>query len=930
MLLITGPYQSGKTYELWKMLRAEKPGAAVLVTPSGETSQELKQQICNWFGPGLLPPTIGITEFFERCLASTGDARPELSAARSAHWLEAWCAKGLAQTCWHSLAGYRGTPRELADLCLRLDQALITDGDLREAARMAQDAFLAQQIDAILRTRQFLRQRSDERKVATAGRRLQALSGADPAVVWEKIYIDDVMSLSPAQLAVLEALDKRRSMVMTAVDDARLGAGAMCERLRAAFVHAEERKLTGADSAQGDDMRTIVSFALDERAITVQPDAIVKYHYRDEAHAGRAIAAVMRRRQIAPGDAVLFVRECNARGLALADALIAAEVPVRGFFQLPYAATAEGGLLSALGAWCSRRTWGNFLPLCQRLCAVAHAVDGVAAAREAPLFLPDLVGPWSTESVADALEKMRALERSSVDSWGWEGTKGLLQTATEWLAAWEQALNAEGNWFERFETLMRRIARTDQALHVLSQLSVLAKDHAVARHHLDEILAAEHVRVERGENRADALLMYDAVRGRATTRDVVLIHDLELGRWPYQPKHAGLFGRDARRNLALALGGRDAYDEEGRKSGEIAAFLAVLARARKQIVLGIPCGEREPSPWLPTLSRQLDWDLEKERRHEDADITPGAPFGPGDSQGDAERALWQEVGQPTFAFRIPERSAQELKLKASELNDLLGDPFAWVCGRMRCAAPLADWSRMEIGIQLHQLLAKLGKDAIYSMSALTQAVDDWIGKPADAVERALRRWQVRGISEAMAREADLFDGAPSHEIKPEMTVETVLRTATGAIKLSGRVDRVDAFSDKTVRIVDYKTGATTYNEILDNKTEGQLLAYALGLSQQGHRVIGAHYRSLANGKIAGYRAADAWYVFSKNSKAHAGVDTAEIDARAQLLIAAIDAVAAGQAATTDDGLCGKYGFAPIARLDEAKLDLSADETADDE
>ena len=67
-------------------------------------------------------------------------------------------------------------------------------------------------------------------------------------MVWEKIYIDDVMSLSPAQLAVLQALDKRRSLVMTAVDDARLGAGAMCERLRAAFVRAEERKLTGAAS----------------------------------------------------------------------------------------------------------------------------------------------------------------------------------------------------------------------------------------------------------------------------------------------------------------------------------------------------------------------------------------------------------------------------------------------------------------------------------------------------------------------------------------------------------------------------------------------------------------------------------------------------------------------------------------------------------
>jgi RecB family exonuclease len=934
MLLITGPYQSGKTYELWKRLRAEPPGKAVLVTPHGDVSRDLKQQIHKWTGSGLLPLTIGLKDFFERCAASVGDPIEEIDQARAAHWMSDWCAKGLARTCWESIAGFRATSRDLADLCLRLDQARISDADLQAAALHCADRYVASQIDALLNARQAFKERLRKRHLRTPGERLQAIAASEPAVPWPTIYVDDVMSLTPAEMAVFQSLDARRNLIMTAVDDHRLGDGSMINQLRSSFVHATEQRCDLAKADQGSDMRKVVAQALEaERTIKVAPDAVINYHYRDEAHAGRAIAALMRRRQLQPGKTVLFVRACDAHALALADALIGAGVPVQGTFGLPYAATAEGALVNAIGAWCERPIWRTFLDVCQRLVAVQF--EGSSSDRMAPLFLPDLVGPWGNSSVAEVLRKLSSLQdgRGLSDNWGWDGPDDLLKRTVSWLGNWAKTLAAKGAWLDGFTDLVHRHASSERSRRVLAHLAELAEDHVVTRQNLDDALATEPVEVERGQDVDDALLMHDAVRGRATTRDVVVIHDLELGKWPYQPRQGGLFSRDGRNQLMAALGGRDPYEEAARKSGEVASLLAVLARARSQIVIGICCGDRVPSPWLASLSTQLGWDLVAERKMESNEITPGAPLDRGESQGPAERELWQDITAPTFTFKVPVSAAGELGLKASELNDLLQDSFAWVCNQMQCGPSLSDRSSMEVGSQLHALLAGLTKAGkLFSPPDLERAVEDWIRNPPDPVERALRRRHARGLAESIVKEQELFANAPAGWVMlPEQKVEIALSAASGKFKLSGRVDRIDQFHGGQTRIVDYKSGSTSRRDLLNNGVEGQLLAYAIGLRQQGGTVIGAHYRNLRNAQVAGYRAANAWYRFSAASNGYEGVDVAEFDERQKLLIVAIDTLAGGQASTSDNGLCGDYGYAPIARLDEAKLDLDDDgDSAGDE
>lgn len=927
MLLLTGPYQSGKTYQLWKQLRAEPLGSAVLVTPLGELTQQFKKQVYGWFGPGFLPITLGIAQFFERCESGGEKVPEELTQARAAHWFQDWAAKGLAGTCWESIAHYRGTARDLADLCFRLDQACVSDQDLHLASRQKDDRYLAEQCRALMRAREHLRERTAQEHCATPGQRLQLLAASGPAAPWRTIYFDDVMSMTPAQLAVLRALESGRQLVMNAVDDHRLGSGALVERLRKAFVHAEERRCDPAKAPPTGDCGAIVSLALTDEMIAVPADSVINYHYRDEAHAGRAIAALLRRRAIAPGSAVLFVRECNARGLALADALIAAGVPVRGSFQTPYAATAEGALIGALGAWCAQPTWRHFLSTCQRL--IANDRD-VGIERRAPLFLPELLGPWASRPATEALAKLKQSDRGIVDGWGWEReSRAALSDVATWLEAWLKVLSVDGNWFARLDQLVRTLAPTEQAAGVLHRLAALDGDHAVGRTNLDEALALENVRVERGVDGDGALLIQDAVRGRAATREVAIIHDLELGLWPYQPGQGGLFARDARRKLAAALGDKDPYDEEARKSGEIASFLAVLARGSKQVVLGIGCGERQPSPWLTTVAQQLGWNLENERAKESAEIMPGAPLGPADSQGPAEQALWQKVGQPSFAFMVPAGKASDLALRASQLNDLLCDSFAVVCDRMRCRAPFTDRARQDLGIQFHKILAGItANQKTLSPVACEQALARWIDAAGDQVERALRRHAARGVVAAIEKEAALFAGAPAYEMAAEREIAISLKTATGALSIKGIADRIDRFADGSARIVDYKIGAIQgYRDLLNAEQEGQLLAYAIGLRQEGLLVVGAHYRGLVDGNVAGYRDQGAWYAFGNAHNSYPGIGVDEFAEREARLVTAIDTLAAGSASTGVDGLCADRGFAPIARLDEARLDLQAGEGA---
>jgi RecB family exonuclease len=343
----------------------------------------------------------------------------------------------------------------------------------------------------------------------------------------------------------------------------------------------------------------------------------------------------------------------------------------------------------------------------------------------------------------------------------------------------------------------------------------------------------------------------------------------------------------------------------------------VLARGTRLAVIGLPCGDREPSPWLPALAAQLGLDLAKERARAGAEAAPGAPLGPVDSLGEHESALWRPVGRPRFVFRLPPRRAGDLGIAASRLNDLLRDPFAFALSRLGIDPPLSATGRRGDGEELHDLLEKLtARPPERWEHELPDLLDNWIERAADPFARAARARAVEGIAKAVGEEAALM---PGWSVAADRQLE--IRIAVGAeeLLLRNEADRIDLGSDGTARIVDWKfQRVTDLRRAVRERREGQLVAYAEGLRQRGLRVEAAHYRALLDGDAAGYAGGA-----SARSLGREPGQVGELPERVAEIVAAIARLAAGEAATDpEDGLCGQRGYAPIARIDEARLDLT--------
>ncbi|MBA3710488.1 MAG: PD-(D/E)XK nuclease family protein [Planctomycetes bacterium] len=148
------------------------------------------------------------------------------------------------------------------------------------------------------------------------------------------------------------------------------------------------------------------------------------------------------------------------------------------------------------------------------------------------------------------------------------------------------------------------------------------------------------------------------------------------------------------------------------------------------------------------------------------------------------------------------------------------------------------------------------------------------------------------------------------------------------LKLRGLADRIDRRPDGSARVVDYKFAQVArFRSALRHGWEGQLAAYAAAVAVDGTVIAGAHYRALRDGKAAGYAGAAAGPKLPKETAL-----VADLPGRIAALGEAIARLASGIAETDPaEGLCATRGFAPIARLDEARLDLdggSSDDEAD--
>ena len=872
LTLLTGPHQSGKSRRLWQLLRAEAPGTAVLVRTGG-MNRDLVRQAYVWGGPGWMPTVLTLPELAERAAAALGDAPSSLSEAWIRHAVRRWAVEGLTGTAWASLAGYRRTARELTDLLLRLDTQLIGDADLALAQR-GYDERLRGHIRTLLRARTWLRTTAQQRLAATPGARWATLQ--DAPVPWAAIYVDDILAMTPAEVAWLAALARTRRVVVAAIADDRCPGG-LAEQLRSAVPEADEERLAGihAEAPHAPGMKALVQGILppDGESPRLGSEAVAAlgcYRYRDPVHAGRALAAWLTARRIASAQVNCYVRVADGEALAFADALRAAGIPVSGRFSVAFGSTAAGGTIAALGAWLSQPSWPRFRELALRL----------PLATMVPVL--DLVGPWHSEQ--EAFIALTALATT-----GEHGDLGIakplragLASTVDVLRALHASLPREGTWLARLNQACAQLALP--VAPVATALAALEALHPVDGDDLIDALANIDVEVVR-DGGPEALLVLDAVRGRSQPRAVAVIHGLEHGVWPPR-RGAGILLSPEEQARIAAAGGSDWFDEGGRISGEIAALLACVARGTTQLVLGIPCGERQGSAWLATIAEQAGWDLEALRAQPDSEAVAGAPLGPADSLGAAEQALWLGPRRkPSLTFTVPPRAPAALGLRVSTLDRAIGDSFALVCDRLAVGEVLQNRAALDDGNELHALLRDLAEHAPEAWpTAVEPLLEAWFAAAPDALERAARQRRAPVLRTIVVKEAGVASGA---RVDPERKVPVELDLgALGTLTLTGRADRLDHLPDGSTAVVDYKRGRQErHRQLIKEQREAQVTAYLVGLRQAGATLAGGAFVTLADGK-------------------RVAVDLEGLDVRWSAVLAGIVALAEGTAtARAVDGAC---------------------------
>ncbi len=881
LTLITGPHQSGKSRRLWELLRAQAPGTAVLVRPGG-VSRELLAQVHAWFGPGWLPVVLSMPELAERAAAALGDVPHAFSPAWVRHALRQWLPSGLGGSPWAPLASYRRTATELADLLLRLDAQDVADEDLVLTARRC-EAQLAEKIHVVLRSRQWLRSEGAKRGATTPGARWTLLAGAP--LPWSVIAFDDVLALTPAEIAWVATVAQQRQVYMSAIDDDRC-AGGLLEYVRRVIPEASEERLSGihplAPCAESQRLLLPALLPPDGEAPPLPSAALAgldRYRYRDPVHAGRALAAWLATRQVPASAVNIYLRTCDEEALALADALRGAGIKVRGKFHLAYGATAEGAAVAALGRLVARPSWTAFralalrLPLLQRLAAP-------------PTPLLELDGDW--HGIEEALSALQVLadDGEHAGMLVAEPLRPALAATVIWLRALHARLPTSGTWFARLTAAAAELdialGPVGPALAALDGLSPVAEDDLV------EALADASLEITRDDG-PDSLAVLDAVRGRSLPRPIAVLHGLEHGRWPAQPMAGVLLTQEDRSQL-----GGEWFDDRGRAAGEVASLLACAARGLTRLVIGIPCGERQPSAWLATLAEQAElagdvsWRLDVLRGAPDAEAVAGAPLGPDDSRGAYEQALWPVCGsalwQPSLQFRVPPCAPAALRLRVSSLDLALGDSFGLVCQRLALGGVLRDATLMEDGNVLHELFAKLAEHPVAQWrEAFERLLETWISAAPDVLTRAARRQRAPRLREVVTAEAAAATGA---QVSAEQVVAVNLDLGDlGQLVLSGRADRIDRHADASLTVIDYKRGRSTALAIkIAEQREAQVLGYVQALRARGEQVREGVFVPLAGGK-------------------RVAIDADETLLRWSQVCAAVAGLARGTAVARLDGAC---------------------------
>ncbi|MBI3453172.1 MAG: double-strand break repair protein AddB, partial [Rhodospirillales bacterium] len=315
---------------------------------------------------------------------------------------------------------------------------------------------------------------------------------------------------------------------------------------------------------------------------------------------------------------------------------------------------------------------------------------------------------------------------------------------------------------------------------------------------LDTLLAGRVVRPRR--ERHPRLAIWGPLEARLQRADLVILGGLNEGTWPPEPQEDPWLSRPMRATLGLPPHerriGLSAHDfAQGFAAPEV-----VLTRAGK--VEGAPT---VPSRWLlrldAMLARDARWHDIRRAEYADWHRRLDAP------------AMVRPVAPPR---PCPPVAARPRALSVTRIETWIRDPYAIFAQYILSLKPLepldADPGALERGAMIHEALDRFVRDHRAALPG------DALARLLVAGEDAFRPWLDRPAVRAFwwprfCRIAEWFvefeiarraDG--TRPLATEITGRMTVAAPAGPFVLSGKADRIDALPDRSLAIIDYKTG----------------------------------------------------------------------------------------------------------------------------
>lgn len=370
---------------------------------------------------------------------------------------------------------------------------------------------------------------------------------------------------------------------------------------------------------------------------------------------------------------------------------------------------------------------------------------------------------------------------------------------------------------------------------------------------------APSIRISRGREggRHPRVAILGLLEARLQHYDLAVLGALEEGVWPQATDPGPWMSRPMRADFGLP--------EPEARIGRVAAdFLlaaasapqAVLARARKRA--GSPT---VPSRWLTRLETFLEGQRDSSGAGLALPVSPATGWAAALDMPEAPRPCARPAPNPP-----PEARPREISV--TEVAGLMADPYGYYARRVLGLSPFdpldAEVGAADYGNLVHETMAEWTRRLAAAPWPGEEQARAWFEEAAEKAlaEAAARPGLLAFWRPRLARIGDFVvaqeaAAALGHRIMARHVEVKGGLKLNGGLFLKGRADRIDRLADRSLAIMDYKTGTPPTNaEVADGRAPQLPLEAAIAESggfdgiEPGH-VSALTYWRLTGGSTAG-------------------------------------------------------------------------------